>query len=119
MRVLKAFVAGGIVVVRAHRLGDSPVGDRKFGVEFGGALEGTRGLVVIEGIDQAQALVEELLGLDILGRNGVMKIAQTRHQCGGFGWRRMCRVLLRYYERGTENHKQDGAHLPHWQKPPN
>ena len=70
MRMLKALIAGRIVVIRPHRFGNSPPRDCEVRVKFAGALEGTGCFVVIEGEDQAQALVEELLGLYIFGRDG-------------------------------------------------
>ena len=83
MRVLVTVGIGRIVVVRADRLGDAPIGHRQFGIEFRGMLKRPCGLVMIEAIDKAQTLVKELLRLRIVRGNGVMKIAQSGHQSDG------------------------------------
>ena len=83
MRVLETVRVGGIVVVRSDRLGDAPVGHRQLGIEFGGMLKRARGLVVIEAIDEAQSLIEELLRLRIVRGDRVMKIAQSGDQRDG------------------------------------
>ena len=71
----EALVAGGIVVVRAYRFSHSPVRHGQLGIELGGALKGTRGLIVVEGVNLAQALIEKLLRLRILGRDRMMQVA--------------------------------------------
>ena len=84
----ETLVAGGIVVVRSYGLGHSPIGHGQFGIEFGGALKRARGLIVIEGVDQAQSLIKELLGLRIFGGDGMMQVSQSGHQSGRLrlGW---------------------------------
>src|SRR6267154_5852924 len=81
----KTAFASGIVVVGAYSFGDAPVGHGQFGVQLGGAMEGARGFVVIEGIDEPQALIEEGLCLGVLGGNRVMPSAVAGHEGGGFG----------------------------------
>ena len=61
VRLLETVFTGGIVVVGANGLGDAPVGHGEFGIEFGGLLEGARGFIVVEGVDQAESLIEEFL----------------------------------------------------------
>ena len=78
----KALIAGGIVVVRSHRFSHSPIRHGQLGIELGGAFERARGLVVIEGVDQAQSLIEELLRLRIPGGDGMMQVSQSGHQRG-------------------------------------
>ena len=85
--------AGGIVVVRTNRLRNSPVRHCQLGIKLGSTLERTSRFVMIEGVDQPQALIEELLRLRILCRNRVMQIAQARHQRGRLGLRRHGMVL--------------------------
>ncbi len=75
MRVLVTLGIRGIVVVWSDGLCDSPVSHCQFGIEFRGVLKRACRLVMIEGIDKAQPLVEELLGLRIVSGNRVMKIA--------------------------------------------
>jgi hypothetical protein len=103
----KTVFAGGIVVVGADGFGDAPIGHGEFGVELGGALEGARGLVVIEGVDLSQPLIEEGLRLRVLGGDGVMPIAVTGHECGGFcfGGSRVLRMLLRESGSGQREDK--------------
>src|SRR6266576_306018 len=117
VRSLETIVAGGIVVVRTNCFCDPPERHREFRIEFCCPLERTGGLVVIEGVDQTQSLVEELLGLHILGRNRMMKLAQAGHQRSRFGCGRMS-GMLRYCERATSYDKQDGARLHHRNDPP-
>ena len=78
----KALIAGGIVVVRPHGFGHPPVRHGQLGIELGGAFKRARGLVVIEGVDQAQSLIEELLCLRILGADRMMQVSQSGHQRG-------------------------------------
>ena len=77
-RIIRAFVTVGVsrvVIVRPHSLGDSPVGHGQLGIEFGGMLEGARGFIVIERVNEAQPLIKELLCLRSVGGNGMMKVA--------------------------------------------
>src|SRR5439155_6130259 len=57
---------------------------RQLGVQVGGSLEGAVRLIVVEGVDEAQVLVEEFLGLGVLGGDGVVGGAETVEQDGGF-----------------------------------
>ena len=107
VRSSETFVTGGIVVVRAYGLGNSPVRHSEFGVEIGGALKGTRGLVMIEGVDQAQPLIEELLRLRILGGDGMMQVSQSGHQRG---WFRLCwgwMFVIGFLSDGQAGQQQD------------
>jgi hypothetical protein len=90
MSLPEAVVAGRVVIVGAHGFSDAPVRHGKLGIEIGGALERLGGLVVIKGIDEAQALGEELLGLGIACGNGVLQIPNARHQSNGFFACRLC-----------------------------
>ena len=67
MRLLKALFARRIVVVRPDGLGDSPKSHRKFGIEFCCFLKRPRRLIVIEGVNETQSLIEKLLRLRVLG----------------------------------------------------
>jgi hypothetical protein len=73
-------VAGGIVVVGPYGLGYSPIGHGQFGVKICGALKRARCFVVVESIDLTQSLIEELLGLRVVGRYRVMQVAIALHQ---------------------------------------
>ena len=98
MRLHKAVVARGIVVIRANGLRNAPKRHRQFGVKFARALEGARRFVVIERVNLPQALVEERLRLRVLRRDRVMPVAVAGHQrSGGLGFRRrgMVGVFLR------------------------
>src|SRR5207245_1564399 len=72
------------VVIGTDGQGHAPVSHGELGVQLGGLLEGAVGLVVVEGEDEPQPLVEELLGLGVLGGDGVVGGAQTIEQDGGF-----------------------------------
>jgi hypothetical protein len=50
---------------------------------------------VIEGVNLAQPLIKELLSLQVLGRDRVMKVSITGHQGGGFRGR-VRGVVLRH-----------------------
>ena len=78
----EALVAGGIVVVRSHGFSHAPVGHGELGIEIGGALKRTGRFIVVEGVDQAQSLIEELLCLRIPGGDGMMQVSQSGHQRG-------------------------------------
>ena len=80
MRVLVTLRIRRIIVVRSNGFRDAPVGHRQLGIEFGGVLERSCRLVMIEGINKAQPLIKKLLRLRIMRGNRVMKIAQARHQ---------------------------------------
>jgi len=85
-RVVSRLLPGrvhGQVVVRPDGEGHTPPRHRHFRIEFGGAAEGAFGLVVIEGIEEAETLVEKLLRFGAGGGNRVMMIAQAFHQGRG------------------------------------
>ena len=77
MRLLEAVVAGGIVIVWAHRLGDAPMCNGQLGIQFGGTLEGTSRFVMIKGKDQPQPLVEKLLRFGVAGGHRMVKIPKS------------------------------------------
>src|SRR5437763_992039 len=68
-----AFGVNVEVDVGAERVRDAPVSHREVGVQISRALKGAHGLVVVEGVDEAQALIEELLRLRVLRRDRVME----------------------------------------------
>ena len=84
----ETLVAGGIVVVGSDGLRHSPISHRQFGIEICRALKRARRFVVVEGVNQAQPLIKELLGLRIFGRDRMMKVSITGHQ----GGRLRCRM---------------------------
>ena len=99
MRLLEAVRVGGIVVIRAYRLGDAPVGHRHFGVELCRLLERTRRFLMIEGIDQPQTLIEKFLRLGIRGGDRMAQVSQAIHQGGGLTrGLGVVRVLLRNHQ---------------------
>jgi hypothetical protein len=79
MRPLEAVCARRIVVVRSHRLRNSPVRHRQFRIECRRFLKRARRLVMVERVDQAQSLIEKPLRFRVLRRNRMMQIAQARH----------------------------------------
>ena len=103
----------GVVIVGPYSLGDAPIGHCEFRIEFRGVLKRPRRLVVIEGINKAQALVEELLRLRIAGGNRVVKIAQVRHLSDGVGLRVGGMILgsRTQAKRGTAQHLRQNFHL--------
>ena len=60
------------VDVRAEGERDAPVRHRGLRIHVGGVPEGPHGLVVVEGEDESEAIVEEALRLGIRRRNGMM-----------------------------------------------
>jgi len=56
-------------------------------------LKRARSFVVVEGVDEAQSLIEELLRLRLVRRDRVMKITQARYEGErkGFG---LCGMIL-------------------------
>src|ERR1700751_4017752 len=62
---------------------------------------------MVEGVDQRQALVEELLRLGVGGGDGMMQVAHARHQLYGFlgSGRRMF-----LGERRRPNHKRGNSY---------
>ena len=81
----ETLVAGRIVVIRAYSFRDAPVGDGQLGVEIGSALKRARRLIVVEGVDQTQSLIEKLLRLLVACGYGMMQVSQPRHQRCRFG----------------------------------
>ena len=80
----KTVFAGGIVIIGAHRFGDAPIRHGEFGIELGGTPERAHGFVVIESVDEPQALIEKCLRWRVLGGDRVMPIAVAGHQRRGF-----------------------------------
>ncbi len=113
VRMLVTVGIGGIVVVRSHGLGDTPVGHRQLGIEFRGVLERARRLVMVEGINKAQSLIKELLRLRIVSGNRVMEIAQPRHQRDRVGLPMRGMILRRraQTEQSTAQHLRQNFHL--------
>ncbi len=89
-------VDGRVVVVRPDRQRDAPVRHRRLRVELGRAAEVARGLVVIEAVEQANALVEIDLRVGVRRRDREVIVAEAGMQLRRCGRqrRRMC-VLLR------------------------
>src|SRR5208282_583906 len=71
---------GRIVVVRSNCLSNAPVRHRQLWIKFCGMLKRTRRLVVIEGVNESQALIEELLSLRVLRGNRMMQVPQAGYQ---------------------------------------
>src|SRR5688572_32765189 len=70
-------VDGGVVVVRSDRERDAPVRHRRLAVELGRATEVARGLVVVEAVEKANAMVEIDLRLGRSGRDRKVIVAET------------------------------------------
>ena len=117
MRMLEAVWIGRVVIVRAHSLGDSPIGHRKFRIEFACVLKRARGFVVVERIDEAQSLIEEFLCLRVLGGNGMMKVAQAVYQRDGMNLR-MRSVVLGRCGRAEQSNAQHVCQSFHEHNPP-
>lgn len=83
--LFEARVVGGIVVIGADGFGNTPVGHGEGGLEFGGMIEGAKSFVVIEGVDLAEALVEEFLGVGIFCGGGMVEVGVTGHEDDGAG----------------------------------
>src|SRR5205823_7377250 len=78
-----AFLAGRVDIhidVGTERQSDSPQGHRSVRIERRGALEATDGLVVVERVDERQALVKKLLRLGVAGSDGMMMTAESRER---------------------------------------
>ena len=67
MGFFETVVARGIVVVGSYGLGNSPIGHGQFGVKIRGTLKRARRFIVVESVDLTQSLIEELLGLRVVG----------------------------------------------------
>src|SRR5579871_5275183 len=93
MRLLEAFGVSRIVVVRPNRLCDTPVRHRELRIEFGGVLKRAGSFVVIEGVNESQALIKKLLRFRITRGDGMMKIAEAGYKRDGMNLR-VCRVFL-------------------------
>jgi hypothetical protein len=72
---------------------------------------------MVEGIDQAQSLVEELLGLWIAGRNRVVPIAQPSHQARRLLGMVSGMILSDYYSR-RQHTNEHGNPTTHRGDPP-
>ena len=64
-----------IVIVGTYGFRDSPIGHGQFRIQLRCVLEGARGLIVIESVDETQPLIEEFLCFEIVSRYRMMKIA--------------------------------------------
>jgi hypothetical protein len=93
MRLPETIVAGWIVVVRTHGLRNSPVGDGQVWIQFGSSSKRACCFFVIEGVNQPESLIEELLCFGVLCGDGVMKVTQARCQNGWLG-RAVSRMIL-------------------------
>src|SRR5580700_8088414 len=94
MRLLETVVAGGVVVIWADGLSDSPVGDGEIGVQLSRATKRTRGFIVIERVNETQSLIEKPLRFRILSGNGMVSIPETGHEGDGPFVRRVRRMFL-------------------------
>jgi hypothetical protein len=54
-------------------------------VEFGGAVEGSGGFIVIEGVDETEALIEELLSFGVPGGDRWWRELRPSIRKAGFG----------------------------------
>jgi hypothetical protein len=92
----KTAFASGIVVIGAHGFGNAPIRHGELGIEVRGALEGARGFIVIESVDEPQALIEEGLRLRVLGGDRMMPMAVAAHEHSGpcFGGGSVLSLLL-------------------------
>lgn len=77
---LETLWIGRIVIVRSDGFGDSPVGHGQGRIEFGGLLERAGRLVVIEGVDEAEPLIEEFLRFRIMRGYRVVQVAKAGDQ---------------------------------------
>ena len=83
--VVGRLLARGIDVevdVRTERERNPPMRHRRGGVELRRAAERADRLVVVEAVDERQTLVEELLRLAALRRDGMIQFAEAGHQRG-------------------------------------
>src|SRR5262249_40193256 len=76
-RYAVALLVDGKVVVRAGGKGDAPPGHRAVGIQARRVAESPDGLVVIEGVDETQALVEVALRLGAGRGDGVAVRAEA------------------------------------------
>ncbi len=64
---------------------------------------------MVEGIDQAQSLIEELLRLRVVGGDRMMQVSQSRHQSGRLRFRlRMRRMILSEDAAASREGEQNG-----------
>src|SRR5579864_1661811 len=113
MGVLKAVGIRGIVVVGADRLGYAPIRHGESWIEFCGMLERACCFIVIECVNEAQSLIEELLRLGIVRRHGMMQIAEAGDESDGVG-RTVCGMILRGRkdaQQSTAKHVGQNFHL--------
>ena len=81
--VVRRLLAVGVDVevdVRSERQRDAPVRHRRRGIELGGPAERADRLVVIERVDERQALIEELLRLGAFRGDRMVQPAEARRQ---------------------------------------
>ena len=81
IRLLQSIGRRRVVVVRAERERHAPVRHRRFGIQGRRTLERPKRLLVIEAVEERQALVEEPLRVGNDGRDGTVvraKVAEKR-----------------------------------------
>src|ERR1700758_2549329 len=81
-RFLAVQIGLGIVVIRPDRQRDTPERHGTLWIDLRGSLESTKRLVMIEGVDQREALIEEELGFRLLCGDGMVYVAESRHEDG-------------------------------------
>ena len=106
VRALETVGIGGIVIVRTNRFGDSPVRHRQFRIEFRSVLKRTRRFVMVEGVNEAQTLIEKLLRFCVVGGNGMVEISQVRspglRHASARAWHDLALQPLKQNKQGTE-----------------
>ena len=119
-RLLHGVVGGALargidveVDVRSECEGDAPPGHGGLRIELSRAREGADGLLVVEGEDQVEALVEEALRLGLGGGDGMAVVTETGHQPDRGGPTRHAVLLGAHLEpaREDEQRRQEAAHL--------
>src|SRR5437879_4000596 len=85
MSFLETLGIGRVVVIGSDRFGNAPVSHGKLRIEFRRMLERTCRLIVIECVNEAQALIEEFLSFRIVSGNRMMQISQSGDQRCGMG----------------------------------
>ena len=93
--MLVAVGIGGIVIVRSHCLGDSPIRHGEFRIEFRSVLERSGRFVVVEGINETQSLVEKFLRFQIMRGYRVVQVAKTGDERNGMTLRVVGMILRR------------------------
>ena len=73
----------GIVVIRPYRQRDAPERHGALRIDLRRSLEGTKRLVMIEGVNQREPLIEKSLGFRLLGGDRMVHVAQAGHEDSG------------------------------------